>query len=58
MLRVGDTFHNTRKLQRITGEKLDEVLSFLLSEGAFIQEGVPIARFRGPRRFATSRSAD
>jgi glutathione synthase/RimK-type ligase-like ATP-grasp enzyme len=47
MLRVGDTFHNTRKLQRITGEKLDEVLSFLLHEGAFIQEGIPMAQIDG-----------
>jgi glutathione synthase/RimK-type ligase-like ATP-grasp enzyme len=47
MLRVGDTFHNTRKLQRITGEKLDDVLSFLLCEGAFIQEGVPMAQIDG-----------
>jgi glutathione synthase/RimK-type ligase-like ATP-grasp enzyme len=47
MLRVGDTFHNSRKLQRIAGEKLDEVLSFLLSEGAFIQEGIPMAQIDG-----------
>ena len=47
MLRIGDFFYNTRKLQKITGEQLDETLAFLIREGAFIQEGIPMAQIDG-----------
>ena len=47
MVRIGDVYHNTRKLQKISGPALDDVLSFLLREGAFIQEGIPMAQIDG-----------
>jgi hypothetical protein len=47
VVRIGDLFYNTRKLQKITGPELDRVLNFLLEEGAFIQEGIPMAQIDG-----------
>jgi glutathione synthase/RimK-type ligase-like ATP-grasp enzyme len=47
MLRIGDHFYNTRKLQRISGRQLEEVLDFLIGEGAFVQEGISMAQMDG-----------
>jgi hypothetical protein len=47
VVRRGDAFHNTRRLQKIAGPELDATLAFLLREGAFIQEGIPMARIDG-----------
>jgi glutathione synthase/RimK-type ligase-like ATP-grasp enzyme len=47
MLCIGEQFYNTRKLQKVSGARLDEALDFLIREGAFIQEGIPMAQIDG-----------
>jgi glutathione synthase/RimK-type ligase-like ATP-grasp enzyme len=47
MLRIGDHFYNTRKLQKVSGSQLEKVLDFLIGEGAFVQEGISMAQIDG-----------
>jgi hypothetical protein len=47
MVRIGEPFYNTRKLQKVTGIHLEEVLDFLITEGAFVQEGISMAQIDG-----------
>lgn len=47
MLRLDDRFHNTRKLQRVSGADLNWILEFLLREGAIVQEGITMAQMDG-----------
>ena len=47
MVRIDGEWHNTRRLQRLEGDELHAALAFLLREGCFIQQGVPLARVDG-----------
>lgn len=47
VVRIGESFYNTRRLQRIEGDKLEEMLSFILGEGACVQRGIRLAQIDG-----------
>ena len=41
VLRDGNTFFSSRRLQRVTGADLDATLAFLAAQGATVQQGIP-----------------
>jgi hypothetical protein len=45
--RLEDGFYNTRRLRRVSGTDLGEVLDFLLAEGVCVQRGIPMAQVDG-----------
>jgi glutathione synthase/RimK-type ligase-like ATP-grasp enzyme len=47
ILRMGGEFWSTRLLQRYAGAALEDVLAFLLGEGACVQEGIRMAQLEG-----------
>jgi len=47
LLPLSDGFYNTRRLKRVTGAELEAVLEFLIREGVFIQQGIPMAQIDG-----------
>ena len=47
ILRMQGEFWSTRRLQRYSGEALDDVLTFLLREGVCVQEGIRMAQLEG-----------
>ena len=47
MLRQGADFFSTRRLQRVSGADLDTALEFILTEGACVQRGIPMAQLDG-----------
>lgn len=47
VLRRGGDFYNTRRLQRIDGAELREVLSFIVAQGACVQKAISMARIDG-----------
>jgi hypothetical protein len=44
---IGGRFFNSRRLLHLTGPLLERAVEFLLSEGAFAQEGIPMAQVDG-----------
>jgi hypothetical protein len=44
---IGGRFFNSRRLLRLTGPRLERAAQFLLAEGAFAQQGVPMAQIDG-----------
>jgi glutathione synthase/RimK-type ligase-like ATP-grasp enzyme len=44
---IGGQFFNSRRLLHLTGEPLERAAGFLLAEGAFAQEGIPMAQLDG-----------
>jgi hypothetical protein len=44
---IGGRFFNTRRLLHLTGPPLERAAEFLFAEGAFAQEGVPMAQIDG-----------
>src|SRR5262249_50830133 len=44
---IGGRFFNSRRLLHLTGPPLERAAEFLLSEGAFAQEGIPMAQIDG-----------
>jgi hypothetical protein len=44
---IGGRFFNSRRLRHLTGPPLERAAGFLLAEGAFAQEGVPMAQTDG-----------
>jgi glutathione synthase/RimK-type ligase-like ATP-grasp enzyme len=44
---IGGGFFNSRRLLHLTGAPLQRAAGFLLSEGAFAQEGIPMAQVDG-----------
>jgi glutathione synthase/RimK-type ligase-like ATP-grasp enzyme len=44
---LADGFYNTRRLRRVSGAALNEVLAFLLAEGTCVQPGIPMAQIDG-----------
>jgi hypothetical protein len=44
---IGGRFFNSRRLLHLTGPPLERAAGFLLSEGAFAQEGIPMAQVDG-----------
>lgn len=44
---TGDARYNTRRLQRVTGQRLDRLLRFLLGEGAQVERAIPKAQVAG-----------
>jgi hypothetical protein len=44
---TGTARYNTRKLQRVTGARLERLLEFLLGEGAQVERAIPKARDAG-----------
>src|SRR5262249_51473839 len=44
MVRIGEDFYSTRRLNRCSGRQLEDVLAFLLAEGVCVQRGIPMAR--------------
>ena len=47
MARIGDSFHNSRRLQRITGADLERAIAYILAEEPFVQRGIPMAQIDG-----------
>jgi hypothetical protein len=47
IVRIGDGFFSTRRLQRHQGEDLNAVLAFLLREGVCVQQGIRMAQIDG-----------
>lgn len=47
MIRLEHGYFNTRRLQCIRGSELEAALDYLLVEGAFVQEGIPMAQIDG-----------
>jgi hypothetical protein len=46
-VRIDGEFYNTRRLRRVTGDELTEVLAFILAEGSCVQRGIPMAQLDG-----------
>lgn len=46
-VRIGSGFYNTRRLRRVSGTELAEVLVFILGEGSCVQRGIPMAQLDG-----------
>jgi glutathione synthase/RimK-type ligase-like ATP-grasp enzyme len=44
---TGEARYNTRRLQRVTGARLDRLLGFLLGEGAQVERAIPKAQADG-----------
>jgi hypothetical protein len=44
---IGGRFFNSRRLLHLTGPALERAAEFLLSEGAFAQQGIPMAQIDG-----------
>jgi hypothetical protein len=44
---IDGRFFNTRRLRTVTGPDLDRVSGFIISEGAIVQRGVPMAQLDG-----------
>lgn len=44
---TGDARYNTRRLQRVTGARLQRLLEFLLGEGAQVERSIPKAQWEG-----------
>jgi hypothetical protein len=44
---IGGRFFNSRRLLRLTGPALERAAEFLLGEGAFAQQGIPLAQIDG-----------
>jgi hypothetical protein len=47
VIRLGDGFFSTRRLCRLTGEPLHQVLQFLLDQGVCVQRGIRMAQIDG-----------
>jgi hypothetical protein len=47
LVELEDGFYSTRRLQRLTGDRLDSALRFLLQQGACIQQGIRMAQVDG-----------
>jgi len=44
---IGGRFFNSRRLRHLTGSALERAAEFLLGEGAFAQQGIPMAQIDG-----------
>jgi hypothetical protein len=44
---IGGRFFNSRRLLRLTGPALERAAGFLFTEGAFAQQGIPLAQIDG-----------
>jgi hypothetical protein len=44
---IGGRFFNSRRLLHLTGHALERAAEFLLTEGAFAQQGIPLAQIDG-----------
>lgn len=47
MAEIEGAFYNSRRLRRVIGTALHRAVQFVLDEGAFIQQGVPMAQLDG-----------
>jgi hypothetical protein len=47
MVRLGSGFYSTRRLNRLADAPLNAALDFLLTEGAIVQRGIPMAQIDG-----------
>jgi hypothetical protein len=47
LLRRGEQFFNTRRLQAVSGSELRQAVAFLLREGVSVQQGIPHAQLDG-----------
>jgi hypothetical protein len=47
VVRLPDGWYSSRRLYRPVGQELDELLTFLLGEGACVQRGIPMAQMDG-----------
>jgi hypothetical protein len=47
LIRLDDRYYNTRRLQRPSGDKLNDVLAFLIREGVCVQQGIRMPQIDG-----------